>query len=114
MNINTERSQLTQRITGYGLSLFAVFTVVHFKLVVFLSMDSSQYVPVAAWDSPTGAALGHPAFAPVTSWSQNVSIPANPVFVGVAIGWQSITFSPNTTAAGIISSNGLVTLLAAQ
>ena len=69
VNINTERSQLTQRITGYELSLFAVFTVVHFKLVVFLSMDSSQSVPVSAWDSPTGAALGHPAFAPFT-WPQ--------------------------------------------
>ncbi len=67
-----------------------------------------------AYIDPVSAQTFNSAFAPVTSWSQNVSIPANPVFVGVAIGWQSITFSPNTTAAGIISSNGLVTLLAAQ
>ena len=69
VNIMIERSQLTQRINGYELSLFAMYTVCHFKLVVFLSMDSSQSVPVAAWDSPTGEALNHPAFAPFT-WPQ--------------------------------------------
>ena len=69
VNIITERSQLTQRINGYELSLFAMYTVCRFKVVVFLSMDSSQSVPVAAWDSPTGEALNHPAFAPFT-WLQ--------------------------------------------
>ena len=53
-------------MNGYELTLFAVFTVNHFKLVVLLSMDSSQSVPVAAWDSPTGQALSHPAFQPFT------------------------------------------------
>ena len=69
VNIITERSHLTQRINGYELSLFAIVTVCHYKLVVFLSMDSSQSVPVAAWDLPTGEALSHPAFAPF-EWLQ--------------------------------------------
>ena len=70
MNIITERSQLTHRINGYELSLFAIVTVCHYKLVVFLSMESSQSVPVAAWDLPTGGqALSHPAFAPF-EWLQ--------------------------------------------
>ena len=69
MNIITERSHFTKRSNGYELSLFAIVTVCHYKLVVFLSMDSSQSVPVAAWDSPTGEALSHPAFAPF-EWPQ--------------------------------------------
>ena len=51
---------------------------------------------------------------PTTSWTNNVSLPNDPYFIGLAVGWQSMTFSPGTTAAGIIASNGLVTLLAAQ
>ena len=65
VNIITERSQLTQRINGYELSLFAMYTVCHFKLVVFLSMDSSQSVPVAAWDLPTGEAPEPPGIRAV-------------------------------------------------
>ena len=69
INIIAERDQLIQRVNGYELTLFAVFTVSHFKLVVLLSMDSSQSVPVAGWDSPTARALGHPAFQPF-SWPE--------------------------------------------
>ena len=66
LNILTERTQLIQRIQGYEMILFAIVTTSQFKLVVVLSMDSSQSVPVAAWDSPTAQALKHPAFQPFT------------------------------------------------
>ena len=66
INILTERSQFIQRVSGYELNLFSIITINHYKLVVVLSMDSTQSVPVAAWDSPTGQALSHPAFQPFT------------------------------------------------
>ena len=66
MNILTERNQFIQRINGYELTLFTVLTINHLKLVLMLSMDSSQSIPVAAWDAPTGAALSHSAFRPFT------------------------------------------------
>ena len=66
INILTERSQFIQRVSGYELTLFSIVTINHYKLVVVLSMDSTQSVPVAAWDSPTGQALSHPAFQPFT------------------------------------------------
>ena len=66
INILTERSLLIQRVSGYELTLFSIVTINHYKLVVALSMDSTLSVPVAAWDSPTGQALSHPAFQPFT------------------------------------------------
>ena len=67
-----------------------------------------------AYVDPASAQTFNSAFAPSTSWSQPIALPNNPAFVGASLGWQTVSFSPNTTAAGIITSNGLVTLLAAQ
>ncbi|MGE3174224.1 MAG: hypothetical protein AB7O97_16465 [Planctomycetota bacterium] len=44
----------------------------------------------------------------------SIPLPNAAAFVGVAVTWQSLTLSPGTTSSGFLSSNGLVTLLAAQ
>ena len=53
-------------------------------------------------------------FLPVGTAIDNVSLPNDPYFIGLGVGWQSLSFSPGANAAGILSSNGLITLLAAQ
>jgi hypothetical protein len=67
-----------------------------------------------AYVDPATAQTFNSAFAPSTSWSQSLALPNNPAFVGASLGWQTVSFSPGTTAAGIITSNGVITLLAAQ
>jgi hypothetical protein len=51
---------------------------------------------------------------PVSTWPVAIALPNNPAFVSVPVAWQSMVFAPNTTAASIVVSNGLITLLAAQ
>jgi hypothetical protein len=67
-----------------------------------------------AYIDPATSQTFQAVLAPASSWPVAIAIPNNPAFVAVAIGWQSLAFAPNTTAAGIVSSNGLITLLAAQ
>ena len=64
INIFTERSQLMENSNGYSLILHAVITVHIYKLVVIVSVDTSQSVPPAQWDSETRNALSHRSFEP--------------------------------------------------
>ena len=67
-----------------------------------------------AYVDPATAQTFQAVLAPASSWPVSIAIPNNPAFVAVPVGWQTLAFAPNTTAAGIVTSNGLITLLAAQ
>ncbi len=67
-----------------------------------------------AYVDPATAQTFGAVLAPAASWPVLIAIPNNPAFIAVPVGWQTLAFAPNTTAAGIVTSNGLITLLAAQ
>ena len=67
-----------------------------------------------AYIDPASAQTFQAVLGPVSTWPVVIALPNNPAFVSVPVAWQSIVFAPNTTAAGIVTSNGLITLLAAQ
>ncbi|MGE3173768.1 MAG: hypothetical protein AB7O97_14175 [Planctomycetota bacterium] len=49
---------------------------------------------------------------PVGVAIDTIPLPASPAFLGAVVAWQSVSFSPGANPAGLLSSNGVLTVLA--
>ena len=64
INVLTEREMIMKPQAGHFFIMHTITTLQVFKVVLDVSIDTSQTIPMAAGDSQTRDALEHPAFAP--------------------------------------------------